>query len=97
MLKLICSCSRQIFFYVCVCVGDALVSFILKCCPLLRVNFHYWEANLPSNRANLSRVNFTRCGVRNFYFVRLLRRLPLSKLFLRVAHTPSGFYTSSKY
>jgi hypothetical protein len=37
---------------------DALISFILKFHPLSRVDFLYWEANLPSNRVNLSRVNF---------------------------------------
>ena len=39
-------------------VADGLISFILKFYPLSRVNFLYWEANLPSNRVNLSRINF---------------------------------------
>ena len=40
------------------CIADALIAFILKFYPFSRVNFPCWEANLLSNRINLSRVNF---------------------------------------
>ena len=56
VLKQILSCFQQILFSF--GVADALISFILKFYPLSSVNFLYWEANLPTNRVNLSRVNF---------------------------------------
>ncbi len=39
-------------------VNGALISFILKCYSLFRVNFLYWEVAFPLIRVNLSRVNF---------------------------------------
>ena len=39
-------------------VAFAVISLILKFYSLSYVNYLYWEANLSSNRVNLSRVYF---------------------------------------
>ena len=38
-------------------VADAIISLNLKFYSLSRINFLYWEANLPSIRINFNYVN----------------------------------------
>ena len=49
------SCFQQILFYF-LGAGDTLISIILKF--TLSVAFLYWKSDVPSNRINLSFINF---------------------------------------
>ena len=45
--------SRHIHTYIFYWLVPTLISFILKCYPLSRINFLFWKANFPSDRINI--------------------------------------------